>query len=392
MITVIRGAWLVDGEGGRGEVVIDGERITEVGSRVLVPPDARVVEASGGTLLPGLVDCHTHSFPGSPIQALALGVTTELDMFSSPEIAATLRASSARRAGMAEVRSAGTGAGAPGGYPAMLVESGVYPPYPTLTEPEEAAAFVRDRVAEGSDYLKIIIEDGQAYGQNLPCLRPEVVAALTLAAHEHGLLAVAHVSTRAATVTALEAGVDVLAHVFTDVPGDAKIGAAIAESGTTVVPTLVQFEGRDGGGLAEDPRIRPYLHPASLPGLAADRDQGRLENALATTRLIHRHGGTLLAGTDTPNPGTTAGASVHRELEFLVRAGLSPLAALAAATSEPARVFGLAGRGRIAPGQQADLLLVDGDPTSDITATRSVRAVWRRGERFDRDAYRAGLS
>ena len=76
------------------------------------------------------------------------------------------------------------------------------------------------------------------------------------------------------------------------------------------------------------------------------------------------------------------GASMHLELELLARAGLTPRDVLRAATSLPAAVFGLTDRGRIAPGKRADLLLVEGDPLTDVTATRDVRAVWRAGVRL----------
>ena len=101
-------------------------------------------------------------------------------------------------------------------------------------------------------------------------------------------------------------------------------------------------------------------------------------------RLLADAGVTLLAGTDAPNPGTVFGASLHRELELLVRAGLTPVQALAAATSEPARVFGLADRGRVAAGLRADLMLVAGDPLADITATRAIARIWRDGVCLDR--------
>lgn len=78
---------------------------------------------------------------------------------------------------------------------------------------------------------------------------------------------------------------------------------------------------------------------------------------------------------------------MHRELELLVAAGLTPQAALQAATSTPARVFGLTDRGVITPGLRADLLLVDGDPLADITRTRHIRGVWRGGVACDRSAF-----
>ena len=89
-------------------------------------------------------------------------------MFYCPCLAATLRAHAAACDDVADVRSAGTGATAPGGHPWSLVERGVYLPFPTLSRLEEAAGFVRDRVAEGSDYLKVIIEDGSMHQRRLP--------------------------------------------------------------------------------------------------------------------------------------------------------------------------------------------------------------------------------
>ena len=350
----------------QGSVLVADGRIVAVGDLAGAPPGTELVDGRGRTLLPGLIDCHTHSFPGTPIQALAFGVTTELDMFSAPSLAATLRAQAAAWDGMADVRSAGTGATAPGGHPWSLVERGVYPPFPTLSRLEEAAGFVRDRVAEGSDYLKVIIEDGSMHQRRLPHLQPEVVAALAAAARTANKLAVAHVSTRADAALAVEAGVDVLAHAFIDAPADAEFVAAAVRAGVAVVATLAMLEGTAGG-----------------TGKPA-----RLALARESVRALHVAGVPVLAGTDTPNSGTAAGVSLHRELELLVQAGLTPTAALTAATAQPARVFGLDGRGRIAPGCQADLLLVEGDPTVDIRATRSIVSVWRRGSRFDRAAYR----
>lgn len=90
-------------------------------------------------------------------------------------------------------------------------------------------------------------------------------------------------------------------------------------------------------------------------------------------------GAPVLAGTDAPASGTTYGASLHGELALLVKAGQAPLQTLAAAASAPARAFHLDDRGRIRPGLRADLVLVEGDPTQDILATRNIVAIWKRG-------------
>lgn len=102
------------------------------------------------------------------------------------------------------------------------------------------------------------------------------------------------------------------------------------------------------------------------------------------TRKLRRAGVPLLAGTDANPYNPAHGDGLHRELELLTRAGLTPPQALTACTETTARHFGLSDRGRIAPGLRADLVLVEGDPTRDIAATREIVAVWRRGVRLSR--------
>jgi len=97
-------------------------------------------------------------------------------------------------------------------------------------------------------------------------------------------------------------------------------------------------------------------------------------------RRLADEGVTLLAGTDAPNPGDRVRSRPHRELELLVRCGISPAQALATATTEPARLFGLADRRRVAARQRADLVLVSGNPLTDITATLAIERIWRAGQ------------
>jgi len=100
----------------------------------------------------------------------------------------------------------------------------------------------------------------------------------------------------------------------------------------------------------------------------------------------------ILAGTDASNPGTAHGTSMQLELSLLVRAGQTPVEALIAGTSAPARAFEYSDRGRIASGLRADLVLVDGDPTQDIAATRAIAGVWKGGVALDRVAYAAAIA
>jgi imidazolonepropionase-like amidohydrolase len=371
MRTLIRNVRVFDGERTRpqGDVLIDGDRIAD--------PDnlaAEVeIDGSGRTLLPGLIDAHTHTFEGTLQRALAYGVTTELDMFCLPGELARYRRLASDRDDVADLRSAGTLATAPHGHPSQLFEAidgGAAPAsFDTLSHPGQATAFVDRRLAEGADYLKIVIDDGCLLGTHLPTLDAATVTALVTAAHAAGLRAIAHTMTVNAARIALNAGVDGLAHVYVDADPKTSVGddlaAQLADRGAFVITTLAYIEARaaaDGAGLPatfSDPAIR--------------------QNADHAIRTLLSAGVPLLAGTDATPYSPTHGDAMHRELQLLTKAGLSAAQALAAATSVPADQFGLTDRGRIHPGLRADLLLVDGDPTQDIEATRSIVHVWRRG-------------
>ena len=148
--------------------------------------------------------------------------------------------------------------------------------------------------------------------------------------------------------------------------------------------------GADGGRrLADDRRLSTWLAAGQADSLravfpAAWRNPDFLPNATESVRRLHAAGVPVLAGTDAGNPGTAHGASLHGELALLVAAGLSPAEALNAATALPSRLFELGDRGRVAVGRRADLLLVDGDPTRDIEATRAIVAIWKNGYPIDR--------
>ncbi|MEU7002587.1 amidohydrolase family protein [Nonomuraea sp. NPDC046570] len=241
-------------------------------------------------------------------------------------------------------------------------------PFDPISRADQAKAFVEARVAEGADYLKIVIDDGSTAGMRLPVIGPDVVAALVEAAHAAGLRAIAHVIGAKDAAIALDAGIDGLAHLYTDAgPDDSlaeDLAAKVAAHGAYVVSTLAYIE-----VISQEERGAIPVHP-----------QGVI-NALHAARTLHQAGVPLLAGTDATPFAPAHGESLHRELRLLTEAGLSAEEALAAATSLPARHFGLADRGRIAPGLRADLLLVDGDPTTDITATSAIAGIWRRGVR-----------
>jgi imidazolonepropionase-like amidohydrolase len=397
-ITAITNARVFDGEQviEARTVVLDGAGIGAVGGPV--PPGATVVDAGGGTFLPGLIDSHVHTDLDGLRLALRFGVTTELEMMGhwTPEERAAVAGDD-----VADLRSAGMGITPPGGHPSEYgpppdaFPDGPPPGYafPFCSTPAEAAKMIEQQVAEGYNYVKIMIEDGTVVGHpGLPVISDDVLAAAVREAHRHGKLAIAHATTIDGARRAVRAGIDGLGHLFADGPATPGIVADIAAAGTFVIPTLTVLSsaaGHAGARFAADKRVSSKLSTQWLDALRGSMNvypQGDLNDALGAVAALHAAGVDILTGTDVSGPdpafgGMAHGASVHHELQLLVTAGLTPVEALRAATSTPARRFGLTDRGRITVGARADLLLVDGDPTTTIADTLSIRAVWRRGVR-----------
>jgi imidazolonepropionase-like amidohydrolase len=392
----IRNVRVFDGERvlDDADVLIRGGRIVAVGAHLSIPEDLPVIDGRGNTLLPGLIDAHVHTYGHGLSDAINFGVTTVLDMFTDPAVLRELTPAreSLAPSAHADLYSSGFLATVPGGHG---TEYGL--PVPTLGTPAEAPAWVRGRLAEGSDYIKIVYEPlgVDRHGAPFPSLDAPTMTALVAAAHQERRLAVVHISRREAARAVLGAGADGLAHVFADQPADDAI-LQLARSRQAFVTATLSVIGSLGGqppgpALAADPAIAPFLSPeqrnsllpAHLPVVAVYHP----DVARSVVGALHSAGVDILAGTDAPNPGTAQGVSLHGELELLVAAGLSPGEALAAATSVPARRFGLADRGRIVPGARADLVLVRGDPTADIRATRAILRIWKNGADVERKRY-----
>jgi len=195
-------------------VLVEGGLIRSIGANIVPPPGADVLDGAGKTLLPGLIDAHTHTIAEASLkQALIFGVTTDLDMFTVPDSAAAIKKQ--QREGKlldyADLRSAGYLATAPGGHG---TEYGLK--IPTLTEPQEAQAWVDARIAEGSDYIKVVYDDALEYGTTkpTPTLTKETLKALATAAHARGKLIVMHIGSLQQAIDAINAGADGLAHLF----------------------------------------------------------------------------------------------------------------------------------------------------------------------------------
>jgi imidazolonepropionase-like amidohydrolase len=391
---VISNVRLFDGErvSEHRNVVIRDGRIVRLGGADLLPQDLEVVDGDGRTLLPGLIDSHLHlpAAPEQPLsQSLSLGVTTVIDMFNTGEVLLVLKRIEAEDSfELADLRTAGIGATAPGGWPSSQT------PYPTISSPAEAETFVQARLAEGSDFIKIFYDDLARFGITRPTIGEDTVRALAAAAEAHGALSVVHVATEAQARAAIAAGGGGLAHLFIGDEVSADFGEFAASHDAFVIPTLSVLRCRlvEVPTVATDERLAPFLAPEArrLGTLRqASAAQGRMPCAAlqATLKQLIAADVPILAGSDEPLPGSMYGASLHGELSMLVENGLTQLQALIAATSAPADAFELTDRGRIGPGLRADLVLVQGDPTRDIAATRNIVAVWKRGERVNRHRY-----
>jgi imidazolonepropionase-like amidohydrolase len=341
----VLGAAVFDGSGGpvlpdRTVVVRDGriERVGKAGE-LDVPAGVRVVDGTGATLLPGLIDLHVHLDFARPEMVLAGGVTTVRDLgWPAGRLAQLRRHAGQRPSGSPRLRFAGQIVTAPGGYPTRAA----WAPAGTAIEvdgPRPAADAVTRLASAGAAVIKVALDE--RVGPTLPL---ETLAAVVRAAGGRGLGVTAHVAGTAEVVKALDAGVGELAHW----PFGAELPADLVRrmaASLTVVPTL---------------HIDPT--PARRRGVAA----------------FVAAGGRVLYGTDLGNQGPPPGVDVA-ELALLVEAGLPPAAAMASATALAAGHLGLPETGRVAVGQLADLLLVDGDPLADLEALTRIRLVSRAG-------------
>ncbi|PYN03418.1 MAG: hypothetical protein DME07_06845 [Candidatus Rokuibacteriota bacterium] len=441
----VQGAVLIDGTGRPpmqdATVVVEGERLTAAGPAATTPapPGAQTIDGRGKFLMPGLVDMHVHVYTRDkwhPELFLAAGVTTVLDLGGQLSDLTAYRGAVASGA-RSGPRILFTGP--------MLEEGEVYPGFAGFCRHVDA-----DRIETEVDALADAGVDGiKLYVTT----RPETARRACARAHARGLPVFMHQHATWGAEAAL-AGVDSVEHlnVFGQLapaalrmaePGkltpfeyggwlwrwfgdldpradhvrrlyDALIGAA-----TALDPTLVLYAARPGAlgddvgdTSMDDPertRLLPLLpSPVSkeLVGRWAERrtaargasevTRGKTrrawDNMLEVVGGFHRAGGVVLAGTDCPNVAIVSGYSLHRELELLVRAGLSPMEAIMAATRRPAERLGKRDLlGTIMPGRSADLLVLAADPLADIRNVRRIERVIARGVAHTPEALLAGL-
>ena len=397
-----------------GTVLIEGQRIKSIGSAerpMRIPRGARVIDGRGKYVIPGLIDAHVHlvhvldfaNVTGDEILPLFLanGVTAVRD--TGDEIVAE------KLVGRYAERH-------PELCPRVFLSSPLIdrdPPFHpdagrAVTDPDKVPEFVDDMVTWGVSTLKIYVGTGRAVGRRV-----------IEEGHRRGLAVTAHLGNYSAQ-EALEDGIDCLEHIWSvfdyilppdrrrapesranvdlDSPAAQSLIAELARRRVFVDPTLAVH--RNMLLLADLPEV--FQHPdnrrvpARLQRYWLKYRDGRMQTAFTPETLdlrrrefkryqelvgrLHRAGVPLLAGTDTAEPFVPPGFSLHQELEFLVESGLSPAAALQAATIQNARALKQAERlGSIEEGKLADLVILDADPLADIRNTRKIFKILKEG-------------
>jgi imidazolonepropionase-like amidohydrolase len=388
-LTVVRAARVFDGTDlGATTVILDGGSIHAVGTDLPVPDGAHVVDLPQATLLPGLVDAHVHlAFDASadPVAALAGrddaaafaammsaartaalgGVTTVRDLGDRGYLSLGVRAAAATDATLPHILAAGPPITTPGGHCHFLGEG--------AAGPADIRAAIRDRAERGVDVIKIMASGGNMTPGSQPELAQygeEELRAAVEEAHRQGLPITAHAHGTAAIEAALAAGVDGLEHVsfmtadgIDDIPDD--IMATLATGKVTLSMTL---------GFAPAPGASPP------PAMVA-----RMPRLMANAQRMYAAGGRMIVGSDAGIAPVKPPDVVRWAVPQLRQVGLSPTESLRAITARSAEAIGLGDRkGRLAPGYDADVLAVDGDPLADPAALHRIVAVYLRGQRLSR--------
>jgi imidazolonepropionase-like amidohydrolase len=365
---LIRRVHLFDGDTDRGvvDVAVRGGRIARIGS-VAGCESATTIDGSGKHLIPGLVNAHVHLWQEPDLRAaLQAGVVAVFDLHSSEGPDASfrrLRDSSS----FASYYSAGYAATVPGGHPTQLF------PIETINDSVTPEQFVEHRVARGADLIKIVSANPPpgARGATNPTLSFSQIEAITRAAKARNRKVLVHVARIDETVRIARLGVDGFAHLWSygDSASDEQL-RVLKDAGVFVIPTAL-LQQRAWQVIDREPAgkhtFRESLSPMPL--------------VLHEIRRVHDAGVPIVAGTDPPNWGVNYGDDLIEELAIYARAGLSNAEVLRTATGTPARLLPLDGIGRIVEGSLANLILLNADPLTNISALRHVAGIWKNGTR-----------
>ena len=396
-ITAFVGARVMDGTGRApiedAALVVQGGRMLAVGQRsgVAIPQGADVVDLSGKTIIPGLINAHGH-----------VGDTRGLEAghYSEENVLDQLRLNA--RYGITTVMSLG-GDGEPSVRlrdaqdSASLDRARLYVAGAVVTAGTPAAARqeVDQNVTLGADMIKIRVDDNLGTSQKMS---PEVYRAVIDQAHQQGKRVAAHVFYLADAKDLLRSGVDLIAHSVRDDDVDTDLYTLLKQRNVCYVPTLMRevstyvYESRPAffsdpffQREADTAVVRALLDPRRQARVRADPAAQAYKRALATAKKnlkgLFDAGVKIAMGTDTGPPARFQGYFEHLELEQMVDAGLTPMQALVAATGNAASCLQLTDVGTLEPGKWADFLVLQADPLADIKNTRAVESVWIAGNR-----------
>ena len=413
---IIQGGTLIDGNGGapvpNSVILMEGNRITAVGraGQVQIPAGAKIINASGKYVLPGLWDAQVNYAWYWGEVMLNQGVTSTVDIGDGEEVSIAQRdaVNHARAVGPRQMVGIGHLGGIRGNTPATGLESALATRKDPKS-PDDARAFAQRFLGAGADM--VMLHDGS--------YPPEIYQAAFEEAHKAGKPAFCRCGgPRTGPREGALAGADVYPH-------STGIGAAIAKDGTRVnneldryadmddakanelirvlvehhvnlVPTLVHDSPSYPKGWArfqaevrrnfQDPNLRAYYDDANIknffatynhtePAAIRDRRMRGFANMLRFNRMYDAAGGHVLAGGDT-NEQKAPGFILHDEMETMAEAGISPMHVIQGATKWTAEAMHVADRiGTIEPGRIADIIVVDADPLADIANLRKISAV-----------------
>ncbi len=381
---VFEGARLIAGDGSaptdNATFVVDDGRFVDIGATgdVEVPEGAAHVDLGGKTVMPAIIDTHTHlgrtredlvedlqrkAYYGVSL-ALSLGQDTG-------ELAYDVRAETIPDAAL--FRTAGRGITRPEPGRSDI-------PFWVDTEAEARAA-VQELAALEVDLVKVWVDDRNGQYEKLT---PELYGAVIDEAHQHGLRVTAHIFSLEDAKGLLRAGVDAFAHGIRDQDIDDEVVAMFRER-----PDVVLVPNLPGRGVAEDMGwLSGTIAPDELAAIqerSVDRPEAHDAFGIQARNLarLHAEGVRVAFGTD-----GGAGWSPHAEMADMVAAGMTPADVIVAATGTSAAFLGLSDMGTVATGKSADFVVLDANPLDDITNTRLIDAVYLRGVEVDR----AGLS
>ena len=407
-ITIL-GAKLIDGSGGPpiddAIIVIRGTKIQAAGPRshTPVPKGGEIIDGAGKVIIPGLIDLHCHYFGDRPQverafrTQLYFGVTTARSIGVDPaETLAVFADAQAGKIPAPRLYTAGLGFTHPEGHPVDQ---------PIVNRPaaeDEARNMVRDLAVQKVDFVKMWVE---SKNRTVPKITPEIRTAVVQEAAKHDIPSVAHISDEEDVHQLVALGVTDFLHTVRDRESvDDSFVQMCKSKGLSFSPTLSVAQGvwylPESPEALDDQELRHAFSPDVLEDLTnAETREQMLDNpqlarlkkeyviAERFVKRMQQAGVTIAAGSDSGAGNVATGWGTHHEMELLVGAGLSPMEAIVAATSNAAQVAerGEGNYGQLAPGKTADLLILGADPLADIKNTRKIERIMQAGGWVERD-------